>query len=119
MPRALSPSAHQQLYTVVDGAVRDTLLQHPEYLTKSGRRYLAHSVTKRLAGNLAGLAAEKSAARGRQTKPPVQPVLVVSGPAAGDLTPTGHPPTVLSLLGDFAAITAFMLVVGAIFLFLL
>lgn len=55
--------AYRQLWRVVDGAVRDTFANHPEYLTDKGRRDAQLSIVKRVAGSLHGYAAQ--VARGR------------------------------------------------------
>jgi hypothetical protein len=56
-------SAYGQLWRVVDGAVADALLQHPEYLTPAGRVACQRSITKRVTGAVFGYA--EQSARGR------------------------------------------------------
>lgn len=52
-----------QLRRVVDGAVRDALNMHPEYLTERGRAKALNGIAKRVTGALKGFAAQ--AAEGR------------------------------------------------------
>lgn len=54
---------YRQLWRIVDGAVRDTLLQHPDYVTPKGQRCLRMSVNKRITGAVLGYA--EQSARGR------------------------------------------------------
>ena len=67
---------YRQLWRIVDGAVRDTLLQHPGYLTQKGKRSLRMSLNKRVTGAVLGYAAQ--AARGRSV---VQAAAAEGGPA--------------------------------------
>lgn len=41
---------YARMWRVIDGAVRDALQCHPEYLTDAGRRSAALSITKRVTG---------------------------------------------------------------------
>jgi hypothetical protein len=61
--RAIAPRAYRSLWRVVDGAVRDCLNQHPEYLTDRGRRAMQASMTKRIAGAVFGFASASARAR--------------------------------------------------------
>lgn len=56
--RAITPRSYRSLWRVVDGAVRDCLNKHPEYLTDIGRRSMQLSMTKRVAGAVHGFASE-------------------------------------------------------------
>lgn len=49
-------ATYRQLLRLVDGAVRDCFANHPEYLTKIGRRSAQGSIVKRVAGSLWGYA---------------------------------------------------------------
>lgn len=62
-PEKMPDAAYRQIWRVVDGAVRDTFENHPEYLTAKGRASAVRSVTKRVTGAVHGYAAQ--AARGR------------------------------------------------------
>ena len=57
------PHAYRQLWRVVDGAVRSTILDHPEYLTEWGRNHARLSLVKRIVGQVMSYAAQ--AAQGR------------------------------------------------------
>jgi hypothetical protein len=46
-------SPYHDFWKIVDGAIRDALNHHPEYLTDKGRRSLRESILKRAAGALA------------------------------------------------------------------
>jgi hypothetical protein len=62
--RPPKPGRHyRQLWRIVDGAVRDTLLQHPDYVTPKGKRSLRMSINKRVTGAVLGYA--EQSARGR------------------------------------------------------
>ena len=68
-PPKLHDDIYAQLVRLVDGAVRDALANHPEYLTKVGQRNARPSIIKRVTGTLWGYGKEASfaaqAARGR------------------------------------------------------
>jgi hypothetical protein len=49
---------HRALWGVVEGAVVDAFQCHPDYLTEKGSRHAVESITKRVAGQLAGLITE-------------------------------------------------------------
>lgn len=49
-------ATYRQLLRLIDGAVRDSFANHPEYLTKIGRQSAQGSVVKRVAGSLWGYA---------------------------------------------------------------
>lgn len=62
-PAANSPAKmkrpdHHQLWRLVEGAVLDAFANHPEYLTDAGKKSAVQSVTKRVVGQIVGLAAE-------------------------------------------------------------
>lgn len=49
--------AYQQLWRIVEGAVRDALQMHPEYIANDKRaRDVVNSITKRVAGSVLGFA---------------------------------------------------------------
>lgn len=50
--------AYAALWRVVDGAVADAFLQHPEYLSPAGQRMARQSITKRVVGSILGLVRE-------------------------------------------------------------
>lgn len=54
---------YQQLWRIVDGAVRDAFNNHPDYLTKKGMHAARMSINKRVVGAVLGYATE--VARGR------------------------------------------------------
>lgn len=60
--RAVS-AEYRQLWRIVDGAVRDALASHPEYLTDHGKRNAREAIIKRVTGSLYGYATQ--VARGR------------------------------------------------------
>lgn len=43
---------HRLVRPVIDGAVKDVMAQHPDYLSEKGKRYFARSLAKRLCGQL-------------------------------------------------------------------
>ena len=55
--------AYRQLWRVVDGAVRDALESHPDYLTKKGRASARVSVTKRVTGAIMGYVEQSTQGR--------------------------------------------------------
>ena len=55
--------AYRQLWRIVDGAVRDALDSHPDYLTKKGRESARNSITKRVTGAVLGYATEVAQGR--------------------------------------------------------
>ena len=57
-PARMKRSDHLKLWSIVEGAVTDTFKTHPEYLTDRGQRSAVESVTKRVVGQLVGLAPE-------------------------------------------------------------
>lgn len=67
-------ATYRQLWRLVDGAVRDTFANHPEYLTQAGNRSARHSIIKRVVGTLHGYATQ--VARGRSV--PCEDALVVA-----------------------------------------
>lgn len=60
-------AVYRQLWRLIDGAVRDSFANHPEYLTEKGRRSAANSITKRVVGTIHGYATQ--VARGRSEVP--------------------------------------------------
>ncbi len=60
-------TAYEQLWRVVDGAVRDAFMSHPDYISRQiAERTVRMSVVKRVTGAVAGFAVQ--AARGRSLK---------------------------------------------------
>lgn len=55
--------AYRQLWRIVDGAVADAFLQHPDYLTPRRRRAAQNSVTKRVVGGVLGWASQEAQGR--------------------------------------------------------
>lgn len=53
-PKKEAFSQYHALWRIVDGAVRDAFLRHPEYLTDAGHRSAQLSIVKRVAGALEG-----------------------------------------------------------------
>jgi hypothetical protein len=51
--------AYQQLWHVVDGAVRDAFRKHGDYLTPKGQRSAKRSVVKRVTGTVLGFALQE------------------------------------------------------------
>lgn len=47
---------HQQLWRLVEGAVVDAFINHPDYLTERGTAHAVESVTKRVVGQIVGRA---------------------------------------------------------------
>lgn len=54
---------YRQLWRVIDGAVRDAFVHHPEYLTPRGVMQARESVVKRVTGAIKSYA--EQSARGR------------------------------------------------------
>lgn len=54
-----------RLWRLVDGAVRDTFNQHPDYLTDHGRSSARKSIVKRVAGTIQGFAEQSAKSRSR------------------------------------------------------
>jgi hypothetical protein len=52
--------AHRQLWRVVSGAVTDAFNRHPDYLTRSGRKYAVTSIVKRVTGTVLSFAVEQT-----------------------------------------------------------
>lgn len=61
--------AYRSLWRVVDGAMRDCILHHPDYFVPARLTDMRRSVVKRVVGAVKGHAAEK-AARGRSGENP-------------------------------------------------
>lgn len=81
-PRALpiKPGPeYRKIWRIVDGAVRDTFANHPEYLTVKGRDGARKSLVKRITGAVVGHADQ---ARGRSD---VVGVVQPTPPAAAEL----------------------------------
>jgi hypothetical protein len=55
--------AYSQLWRIVDGAVRDALETHPDYLTKKGMRSARASITKRVTGAVLGYTSQVAEGR--------------------------------------------------------
>lgn len=62
--------AYRQLWRVVDGAVRDALDHHPDYLTAKGRRNARESVTKRVTGQVLSYATQVAEGRSGSSPAP-------------------------------------------------
>lgn len=60
--------AYRQLWRVVDGAVADAFMQHPNYLTDAGRMAAQLSITKRVVGAVMSYA--EQSAKGRSGASP-------------------------------------------------
>ena len=59
-----APSPHyRQIWRLVDGALRDCLESHPDYLTPAGKRGARLSIIKRVTGALSGYVEQST--RGR------------------------------------------------------
>ncbi len=67
-PRRIPPvrqgDAYAQLWRLVDGAVADTLGQHPEWVVPGCERRLRRSTTKRVTGQVLAWARERARAQG-------------------------------------------------------
>lgn len=57
----MGQTAYRQLWKVVNGAVVDAFNRHPNYLTRSGRKYAATSIVKRVTGTVLSFAVEQTA----------------------------------------------------------
>lgn len=57
---------HRQLWRLVDGAVRDTFMTHPDYLTVLGSKRAVDALNKRIVGSLCGYATQ--VAQGRSAR---------------------------------------------------
>lgn len=57
-PARMKRPDHHRLWRLVEGAVLDAFANHPEYLTEAGKRMAVQSVTKRVVGQIVGLATE-------------------------------------------------------------
>lgn len=76
-PRRIPPpkrpsKVYVSLWKVVDGAIRDAFLAHPEYLTEKGARGSAcrRSIAKRVTGALTGFVEQSARGQsGGPTKP--------------------------------------------------
>lgn len=55
-PAKVKHADHLRLWAIVEGAVVDAFNCHPEYLTERGHRSAVESVTKRVVGQLVGVA---------------------------------------------------------------
>lgn len=56
----MSDRAYQQLWHVVDGAVRDAFRKHGDYLTPKGRHSAKRSIVKRVTGTVLGFALQEA-----------------------------------------------------------
>lgn len=61
---------YRQLWRIVDGAVRDCVLSHPDYFTAKGFRSARPSIVKRVTGTVLSFA---TAAKGRSDPPADMP----------------------------------------------
>lgn len=57
-PAVLKHGDHLKLWRLVEGAVFDAFMAHPDYLTDRGRDHAVESITKRVVGQLVGHAHE-------------------------------------------------------------
>ena len=55
--------AYRQIYRVIDGAVADAILQHPEFFALGRQRNARTSIAKRVAGAVCGYLVEKELRR--------------------------------------------------------
>jgi len=76
--------AYEQLWRVVDGAVADAFLMHPEYLTKAGERTARQSINKRVVGAVLSFAGQPGRA-GSVDNPTANDGLCVTVQAVGHL----------------------------------
>jgi len=60
---AKADDRYRRLWRIVDGAVVDAFVHHPEYLTERGRNAARLSIVKRVTGAIMGFA--EQSARGR------------------------------------------------------
>ena len=57
----VAATPYQQLWGIVSGAVTDAFNRHPNYLTKSGRKYATTSIVKRVTGTVLSFAVAETA----------------------------------------------------------
>lgn len=53
-PAYMAAAEHRRLWRMVEGAVVDAFMAHPDYLTAKGAHSAVESITKRVVGNLVG-----------------------------------------------------------------
>lgn len=68
MKPAKPDADYRRTWRIVEGAVRDAIAAHPEYLTQIGARNARSSITKRVTGAIQGHA--EQSARGRSGEQP-------------------------------------------------
>ena len=68
------PPSYRKLWRLVDGAVKDALNMHPEYLTDAGRRSARFSITKRVVGTVHSFAERQGAGQPADTPDTSKPV---------------------------------------------
>lgn len=72
MKPAKPDADYRRTWRIVEGAVRDAIAAHPEYLTQIGARNARSSITKRVTGAIQGHA--EQSARGRSGEQPAPEV---------------------------------------------
>ncbi len=83
-------TAYDQIWRVTDGAVRDALRKHPDYLTPKGRKSARRSIVKRVAGTILSFAVQAAARQpqladmGAHSTNPSDRQAAGVAPAAGD-----------------------------------
>lgn len=56
-------AVYRQIWRIADGAVRDALANHPEYLTVRGKQMARAAIVKRVSGSLYGYATQVAQGR--------------------------------------------------------
>lgn len=56
-------AVYRQIWRIADGAVRDALANHPEYLTTRGKQMARAAIVKRVSGSLYGYATQVAQGR--------------------------------------------------------
>lgn len=56
-------AVYRQIWRIADGAVRDALANHPEYLTARGKQMARDAIVKRVTGSLYGYATQVALGR--------------------------------------------------------
>jgi hypothetical protein len=65
-PPQKTAAAYKQLWRIVDGAVADTIAQHPEYFRRPDLgKYVRLSICKRVVGAVLGYAEQSARGRSR------------------------------------------------------
>lgn len=63
-PKGKPHDDYWRVFRIVEGAVRDAFINHPEYLTEKGRRNAVLSITKRATGSILGWSIGRNPAMG-------------------------------------------------------